>query len=204
MRPLHEIRADFDRDTIVVYQAYPASISGPAVKNGLFVPPFSFNRMTWIKPSFLWLMHRSNWAQKSGQECILAIRISRSGWEKALSNAVLTTFETSVHQSKPQWADAFANAKIHVQWDPERNLRGAAQQHYSIQIGIGRQIIQEYNESWIVSLTDITATVVKMRSLIQRGDHQAASRHLPIEKSYPVSTSLGRHLLLSSPAPSNA
>ncbi|MGW1086997.1 DUF4291 family protein [Streptomyces sp. NPDC002596] len=24
--------------------------------------------MTWIKPSFLWLMHRSNWAQKSGQE----------------------------------------------------------------------------------------------------------------------------------------
>jgi hypothetical protein len=74
-----EIRADFDRDTIVVYQAYNAAIADAALKAGRFVPPFSFGRMTWIKPSFLWLMHRSNWGRKSGQERILAVRITRTG-----------------------------------------------------------------------------------------------------------------------------
>jgi hypothetical protein len=51
-----EIRADFDRETIVIYQAYSASIAEAALKVGRFVSPFSFGRMTWIKPSFLWLV----------------------------------------------------------------------------------------------------------------------------------------------------
>jgi hypothetical protein len=57
----YEIRADHDRTSIVVYQAYRPDIAQPAVKHGRFVPPFSRTRMTWIKPSFLWLMARSNW-----------------------------------------------------------------------------------------------------------------------------------------------
>ena len=75
----HEIRADYDRDTVVIYQAYSPAIADAALKAGRFVPPFSFHRMTWIKPSFLWLMHRSNWGQKGGQERVLAVRVSRAG-----------------------------------------------------------------------------------------------------------------------------
>ncbi|MDB5288908.1 MAG: hypothetical protein JWL69_149 [Phycisphaerales bacterium] len=52
----NEIRADYDRQTIVVYQAYRPQIAEAALAAGKFVPPFSFGRMTWIKPSFLWLM----------------------------------------------------------------------------------------------------------------------------------------------------
>jgi len=74
----HEIRADFDRDTIAIYQAYSSAIADAALEAQRFVPPFSFHRMAWIKPSFLWLMHRSHWAQKSGQERTLAVRIKRS------------------------------------------------------------------------------------------------------------------------------
>ena len=51
-----EIRSDYDRETIVVYQAYAPAIADAALAAGRFVPPFSFGRMTWIKPSFLWLM----------------------------------------------------------------------------------------------------------------------------------------------------
>jgi hypothetical protein len=80
---LREIRADFDADSIVVYQAYGDPIADAALRAGTFVAPFSFNRMTWIKPSFRWLMHRSNWGQKSGQERTLRVRIRRSGWERA-------------------------------------------------------------------------------------------------------------------------
>ena len=76
-----EIRADFDRESLVVYQAYRKEIAEPAIESGRFVEPFSWGRMTWIKPSFLWLMSRSNWGQKSGQEHILAVRIKRTGWD---------------------------------------------------------------------------------------------------------------------------
>jgi hypothetical protein len=90
MPPTYEIRADYDPESIVVYQAYPEAIAVPAVRSNRFVPPFSLHRMTWIKPSFLWLMERSNWGQKPGQQYILAVRITRTGWEEALSRAVLT------------------------------------------------------------------------------------------------------------------
>jgi len=196
MQPEHQIRADFDRDTIVVYQAYSDQIADPALRNGRFVEPFSFNRMTWIKPSFLWLMHRSNWAQKSEQERILAIRIRRACWDSALAKGVLTAFDPRAHRSKDEWADAFASARVHVQWDPERNIRGAALQHGSIQVGISRDLIREYNEGWITQIKDFTSTVAKMRSLIRSGDVKAATRHLPPEKVYPIPDGKGRHLIL--------
>jgi hypothetical protein len=54
--PPHPIRATYTSDTITVYQAYSAEIADPAVSAGRFVPPFRRDRMTWIKPSFLWMM----------------------------------------------------------------------------------------------------------------------------------------------------
>jgi hypothetical protein len=86
----YEIRADFDRETIVVYQAYAPAIADAAIAAGRFVAPFSFGRMTWIKPSFRWLMHRSHWATRSGQTRVLAVRVTRAGWEHALALAVPT------------------------------------------------------------------------------------------------------------------
>ena len=120
----YEIRAVYDRDTITIYQAYSVAIAQPALKAQTFVLPFSFQRMTWIKPSFLWLMERSNWGQKSQQEMILAVRIKRSGWEEALSFGVLTAYEPRIHRSLEYWQKQFAEAVVHIQWDPERSLRG--------------------------------------------------------------------------------
>src|SRR6266700_2323527 len=74
------ILAQFDRHTIIVYQAYAAPIGSFAVENQRFGGPFSFNRMSWIKPNFLWMMYRSGWGTKGGQEMVLAIRIQRSGF----------------------------------------------------------------------------------------------------------------------------
>lgn len=63
-----QIYAKYDDETITVYQAYSECIAVPAVQEGRFVMPFSMDRMTWIKPSFCWMMYRSGWAMKSGQE----------------------------------------------------------------------------------------------------------------------------------------
>jgi hypothetical protein len=196
MSKLHEIRADYDAETIVVYQAYGSTIAQPALAAQRFVPPFSFGRMTWIKPSFLWLMHRSNWGRKAGQERVLAVRIRRSGWDKALSLAVHTSPEPAVFRSPDEWTKAFASAKVHIQWDPERNLRGGALSHYSIQIGIGRDLIREYAESWVVAIEDRTPLVRKMYNLIQNGLSDGASKLLPRERPYAVEPAVARRLLI--------
>lgn len=54
--PYRQVRAVWDARSITVYQAYGPAIAGPAVAAGRFVPPFSRSRMTWVKPSFLWMM----------------------------------------------------------------------------------------------------------------------------------------------------
>jgi hypothetical protein len=192
----HEIRADFDRETIVIYQAYSPTIADAALAAQRFVSPFSLHRMTWIKPSFLWLMHRSNWGQKSRQERVLAVRITRAGWEKALSLAVLTSFDPTVFRSPDEWAERFRTAPVHLQWDTERSLRGAALPYYSIQIGLGRQIIGHYVEQWVTRIEDDTPRVRKMYEMIRSGQAEKAKRHLPPEKVYPIGSDLARRLLI--------
>ncbi|MFD7364752.1 DUF4291 domain-containing protein [Nocardiopsis alba] len=184
MTPQYQVRADHDAHTIVVYQAYSSAIADPALREGRFVPPFSFRRMTWIKPSLPWLAHRSNWARKAGQGRILAVRITRQGWEEALGRAVLTT-------SSPE---AVAQADVHLQWDPERSLRGAALNHYSVQVGIGRGLIRTFVDDWIVGLTDLTPRVRKAADLVRRGDTAGARRLLPDERVYPLPPALEKRL----------
>ena len=196
MAAAYEIRADYDQQTIVVYQAYAPAIAEPALAQQRFVPPFSFRRMTWIKPSFLWLMHRSNWGQKSGQQRILAVRLLRAGWDRALSLGVLTHPEPAVSAEPAAWQENFRQAQVHIQWDPERSLRGAGLNHYSIQVGISRHLIREFVDEWIVELRDLTSEVAKMRRLLASGNAKAAQRLLPREKVYPVEPAAGKHLLL--------
>ncbi|GAA2412866.1 DUF4291 domain-containing protein [Actinomadura vinacea] len=194
------IRAEFDRDSITVYQAYRPEIGGPAVRQGRFVPPFSRNRMTWIKPSFLWLMARSNWARKPGQEMVLAVRISRSGWEEALAQAVPTHPDRRVFGSSDEWRARFAEARVHVQWDPERTLRGQKLDARSIQIGLSRHIIDCYVDEWTIAIEDRTPLVRKIHRLLQDGQTAKAKHLLPRERPYPLSPQLA-HRLAADPSP---
>jgi len=190
----HEIRADYDRSSIVVYQAYSLEIGRAAARHGRFVPPFSRGRMTWIKPSFLWLMERSNWARKSGQEVVLAVRITREGWEEALSQAVLTHADRRVYHDTDAWRAAFAQARVHVQWDPERTLRGQTLDARSIQVGLGRQVVDRYVDDWITGIDDLTPLVRKIRRMIDDGSASRASDLLPRERVYPLDPELARRV----------
>ncbi|GAA4071243.1 DUF4291 domain-containing protein [Actinomadura miaoliensis] len=182
----HEIRAVHDRESITVYQAYRPGIAVPALEAGRFVPPFSRIRMTWIKPSFLWLMARSNWARKPGQEMILAVRITRAGWEEALRQAVPTHPDRRVFRDSDEWRARFARALVHVQWDPERTLRGAKLEARSLQVGISRHIVDRYVDDWTISIEDRTPLVRKIHRLLQDGDTAKANSLLPKERPYPL------------------
>src|SRR5215475_10258164 len=94
------ILAQFDDEAVVVYQAYRPQIGRFAAEHGYFGGAFSLDRMSWIKPNFLWMMYRSGWGTKEGQEIILAIWLRRSAFAAILKEAVHSTFVSEVYPSQ--------------------------------------------------------------------------------------------------------
>lgn len=88
--PYRQIRAQYTRSTITVYQAYSASIAVAAVSTQSLAasPDFSLSRMTWIKPSWNWMMYRSWYGLKDLRQArILAITMGRAEFEGLLERA---------------------------------------------------------------------------------------------------------------------
>ncbi|EOK6890379.1 DUF4291 domain-containing protein [Escherichia coli] len=194
MADYFEIRADYNQHTITVYQAYNDAIADVAVRDGRFGASFSFNRMTWIKPSFMWMMERSNWGLKKDQQHILAIRIKRTFFDTLLEQAVLTTPEAHVYPHAGIWEALFAQANVYVQWDPERSINGKKLEHRSLQLGISRNLISQFNEDAIVAIDDLTPLVRKCHNLLINGKTTQAKSFLPPEKIYPVSAAARKAL----------
>lgn len=183
--PARQVRAVFDARTVTVYQAYSPSIAEPAVAAGRFVPPFKLDRMTWIKPSFLWMMYRCGWATKPGQERVLAIRIARDGFKWALSNSSLSHYDAAVYADYNEWAERKTAMPVRVQWDPERSLRLDPLGHRSIQVGLGADAVRRYVSDWTVSI-DVTGLAHEIHDLVAADDMQTAIEKLPAELPYPL------------------
>ena len=183
--PSQQIRAVFDEKTIRVYQAYSDSIADSALKNGTFIsPPFKIDRMTWIKPSFLWMMYRSGWGHKdTGQKRILAIDISRDGFEWALAHSCFSRPESSMSQE--EWKQLKKNSPVRIQWDPERNLQLQPLPYRAIQIGLSKEAVKLYIRQWIARITEITPLAHEIFMHVQAGDLDKARCLLPREMPYP-------------------
>jgi hypothetical protein len=184
--PARQIRAAYSAESITVYQAYPPAIARAAVAAGRFVPPFKPDRMTWIKPSFLWTMYRCGWAGKPGQEHVLAVEITRAGFEWALERACLSHFDPTHHPDRQAWARHLKASPVRVQWDPERSLRLGALPYRSLQVGLSGEAVDRYVNEWTVALTDVTPSVRTIHDLLGAGDQPAATALLPAERPYPL------------------
>lgn len=188
---IREIRATFDESTITVYQAYSAHIAIPAASAGSFAgTPFKLDRMTWIKPSFLWMMYRSGWATKPGQEHVLAVRLTREGFEKALSLACLSHYDPSVYSDREAWQHRKQNSPVRVQWDPERDLDMSPLPMRSLQLGLSGTAVHSYVDSWIVEIIDISSRAHSIRRHLDSGCADEARALLPAERPYPLSADL--------------
>jgi hypothetical protein len=185
--PQRQVRAVFDETTLIVYQAYSPQIADAALAAGRFVPPFKLDRMTWIKPSFLWMMYRSGWATKPGQERILAIRITRAGFDQALAQACLSHYDAAVHASHDDWLQRKQASPVRVQWDPERSATLQPLPWRAIQVGLSGTAANDYTTQWITDITDITGNVHDLRLLLDGGQTSAQDR-LPTEEPYPLPT----------------
>ena len=187
--PYQQIRAFYDDKTIRVYQAYSDAIADSALEHGTFVsPPFKMDRMTWIKPSFLWMMYRSGWGKKdSGQNRILAIDITREGFEWALEHSLLS-HDAHNYKDKEEWLRIKKATPVRIQWDPERDLHLQPLEHRAIQIGLTNEAVPLYVNEWIQNITEITNLASEIHSLVEGDNLEAARKLLPIETEYPLRT----------------
>ncbi|MGV3550510.1 DUF4291 domain-containing protein [Rhizobium sp.] len=185
--PIFQIRAAYTDSSIRVYHAYSDDIADAALKAGTFVsPPFSMTRMTWIKPSFLWMMYRSGWAQKDMRQVrVLAIDIGREGFDWALANACLSACPP--HMSQEDWRKRKTAMPNVVQWDPEKDIFLQPLPHRSVQIGIGAAAVPAYVQEWIKSVEDVTPLARNIHSLVEKQRIDDAVELLPTERAYPAS-----------------
>ena len=158
------ILAQFDEETIVVYQAYRSSIGRFAVENQFFGGEFSYTRMSWIKTNFLWMMYRSGWGAKPDQEVTLAVRLKRSFFEQVLENAVASTYNPDRYDSQDEWKHRGARSDVRLQWDPDHDPVGRKQERRAVQLGLRGDTLAEYGKDAIVDIVDVSDFVAKQRA----------------------------------------
>lgn len=179
------IIAHHDDAHVVVYQAYKPSIATYAARHQAFGgSEYSFNRMSWIKPNFLWMMYRSGWATKPGQEAILAIRIARSHFARILAGAVPSSFKPGQYPTHAEWQQALGTSDVRLQWDPDHDPYGAKLERRAIQLGLRGEVLRQFATDWIVDIEDITPFVVEQRQYVEKRELDKLT--VPVERVYPV------------------
>jgi Domain of unknown function (DUF4291) len=177
-----QIIAQFDDEGVVVYQAYRPAIGAFAATHGYFGGEFSLNRMSWIKPNFLWMMYRSDWGQKEGQEVVLAVKIKREAFDTILAAAVCSGYNSDLYPTEKDWKHAVNRSDVRLQWDPDHSPTGGKLARKAIQLGLRGDMLAAYAREWIIWVEDISPFVGEQRQNL--GDFNKLL--VPSETIYPV------------------
>lgn len=188
---MRQIYANYDDEGIFVYQAFKPSTVEAALAKGTFGAGFSMERMTWIKPSFGWMLYRSDYASKIRQKATLKIKLPHTAFIEILSHSVETAFNPRLYADHHDWKKQLNASEVRHQWDPERHLRGHKLSRRAIQIGIRGSIVERYVNAWIIGLTEVTALAHEIQDAIV---HDKPLPVVPEEKVYPVSPALVQRL----------
>lgn len=157
-------------EQIVVYQAYNHQIADHALKNQSFGGThYSYNRMSWIKPNFLWMMYRCGWASKENQERVLAIWLNKNDFENILKQAVFSSFNPIYYNSYDHWKDELTQKEVRIQWDPDHNPFGEKLLRRAIQIGMKGDILETFGKQQIKIIEDITEFVKEQKVHVDNG-----------------------------------
>ncbi len=191
-----EIRAAHDGEGVYVYQAFKPSIVKAALRHGTFAEGFNRERMTWIKPSFGWVLYRSGYASKHRQERILKIKLRHEGFLAILRRGVPTTYVPALYASEQDWRAALDCSEVRFQWDPDRDLRLHRLERRAIQLGLSGETVRQYVEEWIVSLEDVTPLAKAVQTAVRK---RAPLPDVPTETVYAVEPGLRRQYGIEQP-----
>ncbi len=186
------ILARHDADSVYVYQAYRPSIARYAIERQEFGgPDFSYSRMSWIKPNFLWMMYRCGWASKPGQEYVLAVRLRRAFFDELLAAAVASSFEASGLGSHEEWRRAVEASDVRLQWDPDHDPLGRPVQRRAVQLGLRGQALARYGKAEIISIEDVTPFVKEQAKLLAELDRLVVPEESVYQAPSPAARNVG-------------
>ena len=145
-RHARHFRAHFDEEGVYFYQAYNEQIADYALDQQTLkdAPGFSPSRMTWIKPSFAWMLCRSGYGSAESsydrnQARVLRVKLSHESVARIVAQCVLSNDAEHVGarrrwlqsqgqgqtESQRQGLAKTAPVEARLQWDPARSLRCA-------------------------------------------------------------------------------
>ena len=190
------ILAYYDDLSIVVYQAYPPSIGSFAIAHQQFGgSEFSFSRMSWIKPNFLWMMYRSGWGTKEGQEITLGLRIRRDFFDSILEQAVPSTYDPVFVIDRAVWKAKVKNSDVLLQWDPDHSPMGGKLQRRAIQLGLRGPTFRAFATTELLEVIDLTEFVALQRIHLNGSSHKELQ--IPVERLYiPRNTTVQMRVML--------
>lgn len=190
------ILAHYDDRSVIVYQAYRRSIGRYAAEHGKFGGEFSYSRMSWVKPNFLWMMYRSGWGTKEDQEITLALRLRREFFDSLLAQAVPSSWDRSIFATENEWSQAVKKSLVRLQWDPDHDPSGAKLERRAIQLGLRGAALEAFGQRELLEILDLSAFVAEQRSLLSSGSVSALLT--PRERVYiPTNPSLIAQLGIS-------
>ncbi|NAS30028.1 DUF4291 family protein [Flavobacteriaceae bacterium R38] len=192
----HHIMAQYDDEKIIVYQSYKPEIGNFAAKNKYFGGSFSLDRMTWIKPNFLWMMYRNGWGTKEGQETVLAIHLKKEAFVKYLNNVVYSSFKSEIYISYDSWKEEVKSSDVRLQWDPDHDPFGLKLERRAIQIGLRNEFIKSYAKDDIIDIEDISEFVCEQYKIVKSKNLKELM--IPYEKPfYCMNNELNKYLMLN-------
>jgi hypothetical protein len=177
------ILAQYDDESVLVYQAYRPAIGKWAIEHGqLGGPEFGYSRMSWIKPNFLWMMFRSGWGTKENQEITLALRVRRAFFDDLLARAVESSFSPRRFADEEAWKRALAESDVRLQWDPDHDPSGGKLERRALQLGLRGTALQALGRTELLEVIDLTDFVAKQRAALAAGHRDALVT--PTERVY--------------------
>ncbi|AFY57733.1 hypothetical protein Riv7116_5353 [Rivularia sp. PCC 7116] len=190
-----QILAAYDSEGIYVYQAFKPSIAEEALRKGTFGKGFNMERMTWIKPSFGWMLYRSGYATKHRQESILKIKLTHEGFQEILKQAIPTSFDRDIFASERDWKRSLDKSEVRYQWDPDRDLSLRRLEHRALQLGIRGSVVQSYANNWIIKVEEVTQLARDIQNAIKNKSKEMPQT--PEEKVLQVSKDIEKFLRIT-------
>lgn len=160
------VLAQFDAETVVVYQAYNPAIGRVAAAHGAFGGDFNYARMSWIKTNFLWMMYRSGWGTKADQEVTLALRLRRAFFDSLLAQAVPSTWDRDLYATAAEWSRAVGRSEVRLQFDPDHHPSGAKLDRRAIQLGLRGGVLEAFGRRELIEVVDLSGFVAEQRSVM--------------------------------------
>lgn len=194
------ILAQFDKDTIVLYQAYNPAIGRFAVEHGEFGGEFIYSRMSWVKPNFLWMMYRSGWGTKDDQQVTLGLRVRREFFDSLLAEAVPSFWDPEEFTAREAWAQALIRSSVRLQWDPDHHPSGARLDRRAIQLGLRGEALEAFGRQELLEVIDLSEFVAGQRARFLSGGVSALAT--PRERVYrPADPAIAARIRLSEEVP---